>query len=43
MGLACSTHGYGNEYKVLMDKAEGKRPFGLSRHKWRLMDLKKVT
>jgi hypothetical protein len=34
MGMACSTHGKKlNAYRVLVRRAEGKRPLGRSRHR----------
>jgi glucose dehydrogenase len=35
MGRACSTNGAKrNAYRILVGKAEGKRPLGIQRHKW---------
>jgi hypothetical protein len=35
MGRACSTNGAKmNAYRILVGKAEGKRPLGRQRHKW---------
>ena len=44
MGGACSTYGRG-VYRVLVEKPEGKRPLGRSRHRWEdniRMDLQEI-
>jgi hypothetical protein len=46
MGRACSTNGEKlNEYKILVEKPEGKRPLGITRRKWEdniKMDFRRV-
>jgi hypothetical protein len=44
MGGACRTHEVRNEYKILVRKPEGKRPFRRSRHRLEdtRMQLRKV-
>jgi hypothetical protein len=46
MGRACSTHGEKRiAYRILAGKAEGKRPLGRSRRRWKdniKMDLKEI-
>jgi hypothetical protein len=32
-GRACSMHGEKNAYKILVEKPEGKKPLGRSRHR----------
>ena len=45
MGGACSAYGERSVYRVLVGKAEGKRPFGRPRRRWEdniKMDLTEV-
>jgi hypothetical protein len=46
MGRACSKNGEKrNVYRILVEKREGKKPFGRSRHRWEdsiKMDLSEI-